>query len=91
MPIDRSCPRCGAHDAELDVHGVYGRVSTGWGLAKEEWTWYCSVWCREAAAGVPPFGELMPSIEFNVPLRPWISSADSEFSDVDPAPLLWIV
>ena len=53
MPIDRSCPRCGTHDAELDVHGVYDRVSTGWGLANEEWTWYCSVWCREADAGVP--------------------------------------
>ena len=54
MPIDRSCPRCGTHDAELDGHGVYDRVSTGWGRTNEEWTWYCSVWCREAANGVPP-------------------------------------
>ena len=54
MPIDRSCPRCGTHDAELDVHGVYDRVSTSWGRANEEWTWYCSGGCREAANGVPP-------------------------------------
>ncbi len=46
------CPNCG-DDIRADGHPVMARESTGFGLANEVVTWFCSVWCREADAGVP--------------------------------------
>ena len=46
------CPTCG-DDIRADGQPVMARESTGFGLANEVVTWFCSVWCREADAGVP--------------------------------------
>ena len=47
-------PNCGDPLRADGNRPVMSRVSTGFGLANEEVTWFCSVWCREASNGVPP-------------------------------------
>ena len=48
------CANCGGDLRDGGNQAVMDRESTGFGLANEIVTWYCTRWCREADAGIPP-------------------------------------